>query len=149
MTSVETNEQREQRVVQSVWWTLRIAFGLVPLVAGIDKFFNVLTNWEMYLAPAFARLVPMSQQQFMYVAGLIEIAVGLAILVTPWTKTLAYVVAIWLTSISINLIAGRFFDIAVRDLVMAVSAVGLARLTDVVHARSTVAAPLRHASATT
>jgi uncharacterized membrane protein YphA (DoxX/SURF4 family) len=139
----------EQRVVDTAWWTLRVSFGLVPLLAGLDKFFNLLTFWPKYIAPAFAHLIPMSPQAFMYVVGIIEIVAGLAVLLTPWTKQFAYVVAAWLTCIAINLIAGRFFDIAVRDLVMAVSAVTLARLTDVVEVPSAARGRLRPASATT
>jgi uncharacterized membrane protein YphA (DoxX/SURF4 family) len=137
-----------QRVVDTAWWTLRLSFGLVPLLAGIDKFLNLLTDWPKYLAPAVVHLLPMSPQGFMYVVGLIEIAAGLAVLLTPWTKQFAYVVAAWLTCIAINLVLGRFFDIAVRDLVMAVSAVTLARLTDVVEVPSVARARLRPVGAT-
>jgi len=138
-----------QRVIDTTWWTLRITFGLVPLLAGLDKFFNLLADWPRYIAPAFSGLLPMSPQGFMYLVGIIEIAAGLGVLLTPWTKQFAYVVAAWLTCIAINLVAGRFFDIAVRDLVMAVSAVTLARLTDVVEVPSAARGRLRPASATT
>src|SRR5688572_12753012 len=103
----------EQRVIDTTWWMLRISFGLVPLLAGLDKFFNLLTDWPKYIAPAFSGLLPMSPQAFMYLVGIIEIVAGLAVLVTPWTKQFAYVVAAWLTCIAINLVAGGFFDIAV------------------------------------
>ena|SRR5256885_7126340 len=138
----------EQRVVDTAWWTLRVSFGLVPFLAGLDKFFNLLVNWPKYLAPAFAHLIPMSPTSFMYVVGVIEMVAGLALLLTPWTKQFAYVVAVWLTCIAINLIAGGFFDIAVRDLVMAASAVTLARLTDVVEVPSAARWRMRHAQAT-
>jgi uncharacterized membrane protein YphA (DoxX/SURF4 family) len=68
----------------------------------------------------------------MHVVGVIEIVAGLAVLFTRWTKPFAYVVAAWLACIAVNLVAGRFFDIAVRDLVMAVGAVTLARLSELV-----------------
>jgi len=129
-------EATEQRVVDSVWWTLRMCFGLVPLLAGIDKFFNLLTQWPKYVAPAFAHALPMAPQHFMYIVGIIEIVAGLGMLLSPWTKTFAYVVAAWLLCIALNLIAGGSYDIAVRDLAMAASAVSLARLTDVVHVPS-------------
>jgi uncharacterized membrane protein YphA (DoxX/SURF4 family) len=135
--------EREQRVIDTAWWTLRVTFGLVPLVAGLDKFFNLLTNWPKYLAPAFAHLVPVSASTFMHAVGVIEIVAGLAVLLTPWTKVFGYVVAAWLACIAFNLIAAGFFDIAVRDLVMAVSAVTLARLTDVVRVPSVARARLR------
>lgn len=139
----------QQRVVDTAWWTLRVTFGLVPLLAGLDKFFNLLTDWPKYIAPAFAHLLPMSGQGFMHVVGVIEIAAGLGVLLTPWTKHFAYVVAAWLTCIALNLIAGRFLDIAVRDLVMAVSAVTLARLTAVVEVPSLARHRLRPANVST
>jgi uncharacterized membrane protein YphA (DoxX/SURF4 family) len=135
----------EQKVVDSVWWTLRMTFGLVPVFAGIDKFLNLLTYWPKYLAPPFARLLPMSAQHFMYVVGLVELVVGLAVLLTPWTKLFAYVVAVWLSCIAINLIVGRVFDVAVRDLVLAVSALSLARLTEIAPVRFGAPARLRPA----
>jgi uncharacterized membrane protein YphA (DoxX/SURF4 family) len=138
----------EQRVVDTVWWTLRVTLGVVPLVAGIDKFLNLLADWPRYIAPVFQSLIPMSPQSFMYLVGVIEIAAGLAVL-TRWTKPAAYVVAGWLTCIAINLIAARFFDIAVRDLVMAVTALSLARLTAVVTVPSVARAHLRPAAAMT
>jgi uncharacterized membrane protein YphA (DoxX/SURF4 family) len=132
----ETKEVTERKLVDSVWWTLRMSFGLMPLLAGLDKFFNLLTIWPKYLAPAAASVLPMTPQHFMYVVGVIEIVAGVAVLLSPWTKVFAYVVAAWLAGIALNLIAGGFYDIAVRDLVMAVSAISLARLTDVVHVPS-------------
>ena len=133
------NEAMERKVVDSVWWTLRMSFGLVPLLAGLDKFFNLMTFWPKYVAPALASALPATPQHFMYVVGVIEIVAGLAVLLSPWTKVFATVVAAWLAGIALNLIAGGFYDIAVRDLVMAVTAISFARLTDVVR----VASPAR------
>jgi len=110
-----------------------MCFGLVPLLAGLDKFTNLLTHWPKYVAPAIAGVLPMTPQHFMYLVGIIEIVAGLAMLLSPWTKVFAYVVAAWLAAIALNLIIGGVYDVAVRDLAMAVSAVSLARLTDVVH----------------
>src|SRR3954471_422191 len=107
-------DEARQQVVDSAWWTLRVTFGVVPFLAGLDKFFNLLTYWPRYIAPAFQHLLPMSPQAFMYLVGVIEIVAGLAVLLSPWTKQFAYVVAAWLTCIAINLIAARLFDIAVR-----------------------------------
>lgn len=131
--TVASNEVTERKVLESVWWTLRMSFGLVPLLAGLDKFFNLLTHWPKYVAPVFAHALPATPQQFMYVVGVIEIVAGLGMLLSPWTKLFSYVVAAWLIAIAVNLIAGGFYDIAVRDLVMAASAISLGRLTDVVH----------------
>src|SRR5204863_9944006 len=118
------------------WWTLRVVFGAGPVIAGLDKFSNLLVNWEKYLAPPFAKLIPMTPHSFMMVVGIIEIAAGILVLFTPWTKLFAWVVAIWLWCIAIDLITGRFFDIAVRDIVMGISAVCLARMTAVMPVRA-------------
>jgi uncharacterized membrane protein YphA (DoxX/SURF4 family) len=136
MNRTEDKETTERKLVDSVWWTFRLSFGLVPVVAGLDKFLNLLTFWPKYVAPALSGVLPVTPQHFMYAVGVIEIVAGLAVLLSPWTKLFAYVVAAWLAGIAVNLIAGGFYDIAVRDLVMAVSAISLARLTDVVHVPS-------------
>ena len=65
--TVASNEVTERKVVDSIWWTLRMSFGLVPLLAGLDKFFNLLTQWPKYVAPAFAHALPVTPQHFMYV----------------------------------------------------------------------------------
>ena len=111
-----------------VFWTLKLTFGLVPIVAGLDKFTNLLVQWEKYIAPPFAHLVP--PHGFMMLVGVIEIVAGVGVLLTPWTKLFAWVVAVWLWCIALNLIIGGFYDIAVRDIVMGISAVTLARITD-------------------
>ncbi|MFN2547839.1 MAG: DoxX family membrane protein [Myxococcales bacterium] len=112
-----------------VWKTLRIVFGVVPIVAGLDKFTNLLTDWTHYLAPAFARMIPFSPHTFMLIVGVIEIVAGIGVLFTPWTRVFAWIVGLWLICISLNLIAAGFFDIAVRDLVMSITSFCLARLT--------------------
>jgi len=144
--TVERTEDAEHRVVDSVWWTLRMSFGLMPLLAGLDKFFNLLAYWPGYLSPRFAASIPMSPQHFMYLVGVIEIVAGLAMLLSPWTKVFAYVVAVWLIAIAVNLLGGGYYDIAVRDLVMAVTAISLARLTDAVHVTTHVPRAARHAT---
>ncbi|HEY3353908.1 MAG TPA: DoxX family membrane protein [Polyangia bacterium] len=119
------------RSLHSPYWALRIAFGVVPVVAGLDKFFNLLTNWEAYLSPLAARVLPVSPAAFMHVAGVIEILVGLAIL-TRFTRLASYAASAWLALIALNLLtSGRFFDVAARDAVMAVAAYTLARLEEV------------------
>jgi uncharacterized membrane protein YphA (DoxX/SURF4 family) len=132
--TTQSVDATERKVIDSIWWTLRLSFGLVPLLAGLDKFLNLLTEWPKYVAPALAHALPMTPQHFMYVVGVIEIVAGLAVLLSPWTKVFAYVVAAWLAGIAINLVLGGFYDIAVRDLVMAASAISLARLTGVIRA---------------
>jgi uncharacterized membrane protein YphA (DoxX/SURF4 family) len=120
----------DQRL-NSSWWALRIALGAVPFLAGLDKFFNLLTNWPMYLNPLVLRVIPIAPGIFMGAVGVVEMIVGIAIL-TRWTRLGAYVAAAWLVGIALNLITmGAFFDVAVRDLLIAVAAFSLARLTEV------------------
>ena len=120
----------DQRL-NSSWWALRIALGLAPFLAGLDKFFNLLTKWTMYLNPLALRVVPVAPETFMRAVGVIEMIVGIAIL-TRWTRLGAYVAAAWLVCIALNLVSmGAFFDVAVRDLLIAVAAFSLARLTEV------------------
>ena len=132
MAALAQREIDSNALVRSVWWTLRFVFGLVPIVAGLDKFFNLLVAWEKYLSPTFRNLIPMSPTAFMYLVGIIEIVAGIGVLFTPWTRLFAWIVAIWLWCIAIDLITGGFFNIAVRDIVMGISAVCLARLTALV-----------------
>ena len=118
------------RGIESARQLLRVTFGVVPFLAGLDKFFNLLADWPRYLSPAAEAILPVSGQTFMYVAGVIEMAVGVAIL-TRWTVLGSYVAAAWLVAIALNLVvSGTFLDVAVRDLVMAVAAYTLARLTE-------------------
>jgi uncharacterized membrane protein YphA (DoxX/SURF4 family) len=113
------------------WWTLRLVYGLVPIVAGLDKFTNLLTDWKSYLSPLVVRALPFSPQVFMSAIGVIEIVAGILVL-SRLTRIGAYVVSAWLVAIALNLLTtGHFFDIAVRDLVMAVGAFVLAKMTEV------------------
>jgi uncharacterized membrane protein YphA (DoxX/SURF4 family) len=117
--------------LNSAFWTLRIAFGLTAFLAGLDKFLNLLTNWEQYVSPLVLRVVPLSAGALMRVAGVIEIAAGIAVL-AGLTRLGGYVVAAWLALIALTLVTGgRYFDVAVRDLVMACGAFVLARLSEV------------------
>jgi uncharacterized membrane protein YphA (DoxX/SURF4 family) len=117
--------------LNSSWWALRLAYGLVPIVAGLDKFTNLLTNWTDYLSPLVARLVPVAPSTLMHIAGVVEIVAGIFVL-TRYTRYAAYVVAAWLLLIALQLLtSGHYFDIAVRDIVMAVGAFVLARLSEV------------------
>lgn len=113
---------------------LRITFGIVPIVAGLDKFTNLLTDWEQYLNPGIASMLPFSPHTFMLIVGIIEIIAGIIVLVRPALG--AFIVAAWLALIAITLLAGgQFLDVAVRDLVMAVGAFTLGRIArDVSHA---------------
>jgi len=106
---------------------LKYTFGLVPIVAGLDKFTNILTDWSQYLGSGFQDLLPFDASTFMIIVGIIEIAAGILVLVK--TKIGAYVVAAWLVLIALTLIlSGSYLDVAVRDLVMAIAAYTLAKL---------------------
>jgi uncharacterized membrane protein YphA (DoxX/SURF4 family) len=121
----------ETHVLHVIQTTLKLTFGIVPIVAGFDKFTNVLVQWTQYLNPTLANLLPGSATAFMYVVGVIEIAAGVLVLFRP--RVGAWIVSAWLALIALQLLAGwMYVDIAVRDLVMAISALTLARLTAVV-----------------
>ena len=112
------------------WLALRYGIGLTAALAGIDKFFNLLADWSSYLSPLAAQVLPVSAGTFMGIVGVIEFAVGVAIL-TGWTRLGAYVASAWLLGIAANLVAAGFYDVAVRDVVMALAAFTLARLAEV------------------
>lgn len=108
--------------------TLKLTFGVVPIVAGLDKFTNLLTNWSDYLSGSVKGALPVDAIVFMKIVGIIEIAAGIIVLLRPLTG--AYIVMIWLICIAVQLvIGGHYFDVAVRDLVMAIGAFTLAQLT--------------------
>src|SRR5262245_8201605 len=116
--------------LSSSYWALRVTFIAVPLLAGLDKFTNLLTYWPHYVSPAFARLLPMTPVAFMHLVGIVEIVVGLLVL-TKATRVGAYIAMVWLACIAVNLASMGLFDIAVRDLGLAVGAFVLARLEEV------------------
>jgi len=107
---------------------LHLAFTVAPIVAGVDKFFHLLVNWDMYLAPAIARLSPIPGHQMMLGVGTIEIVAGLLVAFKP--RIGAYVVAAWLLGIIGNLLMiPGFYDIALRDFGLFLAALALARLS--------------------
>ncbi|ABC80241.1 DoxX family protein [Anaeromyxobacter dehalogenans] len=113
------------------YWALRIALGVVPIVAGLDKFTNLLADWAGYLSPLAVRLLPVSPAAFMRAAGVIEVIVGIGILAGR-ARTFGWIAMAWLAAIALNLVAsGAFLDVAARDAVMAVAAFALARLAAV------------------
>lgn len=110
---------------------LKITFGIVPIVAGVDKFTNILTNWEQYLNPALVDLLPFSASVFMMIVGVIEIVAGGIVLKKP--EIGGYIVSAWLTAIALTLLLGfNYVDVAVRDLVMAIAALSMARLSKII-----------------
>jgi len=123
---------------------LRIAFTVAPIAFGLDKFFNVLVDWPIYLAPWINDIAPGSGQDFMYFVGAVEILAGITVALKP--RYGAYVVAAWLGGIIINLLTySGFYDIALRDFGLMLAAVGLARLA-VVYDRRALPWARRHAS---
>ncbi len=108
------------------FWLLKLVYGVVPVVAGLDKFTNLLTHWDKYLSPAVTRMVPAST--FMHVVGVVEIAAGLLVL-SRWTRIGAAVVSLWMLGIVLNLLTtGQYYDVAVRDFAMACGAYTLSML---------------------
>ena len=107
---------------------LYIGFTALPILAGLDKFFHLLVNWDQYLAPLVTRLLPFSGHTFMLAVGVIEIAAGLLVAFRP--RIGAYVVALWLWGIIVNLLlVPGFYDIALRDFGLSLGALALARLS--------------------
>ncbi|HXF13394.1 MAG TPA: DoxX family protein [Terriglobales bacterium] len=113
------------------WWALRIGLGVGPIITGIDKFFNKLTDWTMYLSPLATKTVPVTPATFMHVVGVVEIIAGIVVL-SRFTKIGAYVVTAWLLGIAVNLLTtGMFYDLAMRDVEIAIAAFTLSQLTRV------------------
>jgi hypothetical protein len=112
-----TSSDRVEQVSTILKWT----YGLVPIAAGADKFAHMLTDWDKYLAPIVTDILPMSAGTFMAIVGIIEIVAGIIVLVKPRIGSL--IVAFWLIGIVLNLLLlGQYFDVAVRDVVMAIGA---------------------------
>lgn len=107
---------------------LRTVFTVAPILFGLDKFTNILTDWTSYLAPVATSVVPVSAQTFMYIVGVVEIIAGIAVAVRPRFGSL--LVAVWLLGIIINLLVlGSFYDVALRDFGLFVAALALNRLS--------------------
>lgn len=124
---------------ESAYWALRLVFGIVPIVAGLDKFTNLLADWQGYLSPLAVRMLPVSPAAFMGLVGIVEIVVGAGIL-AGYARVFGFVAAGWLLAISLNLLAsGHFLDVAARDVALAAAAFALARLAPLhesAHARA-------------
>ncbi len=119
----------DQRL-NTAFWALRVGLGLGAFLAGLDKFFNILADWEMYLNPLATKVIPVSDVVFMRAVGVVEMIVGLVIL-SGLTRLGGYVMAVWLVAIAINLVTtGQFYDLAVRDVEIAIGAFTMARLSE-------------------
>jgi hypothetical protein len=107
---------------------LHIAFTVAPIVAGVDKFTDFLVNWDQYLSPVMPRF-GLTAHTFMLGVGVIEIAAGLIVAVMP--RIGAWIVGLWLCGIILNLLTlPEYWDIALRDLGLALGAFALARLSE-------------------
>jgi hypothetical protein len=127
------------------WWALRVGLGGIAFLAGLDKYFNLLANWPGYLSPLATGVLPLSAAALMHIIGGAEMAVGL-VLLAGYTRLGGYVAAAWLTGIAVNLVTtGHYFDVAVRDVALAIAAFTLARLTEAgVGAEARVASDARN-----
>ena len=116
------------------FWLLRIAFVVAPIVFGLDKFFDVLVDWDRYLAPELADLFNADAHTLMYVVGVTEIVAGLVVAIRP--RFGGYLVAAWLAGIIFNLLLmADYYDIALRDFGLLLAALTLARLATAFPAR--------------
>jgi uncharacterized membrane protein YphA (DoxX/SURF4 family) len=118
--------------VSQAFWLLRAGFTVLPIVFGLDKFTDVLTDWSQYLAPQIDDLVPGTAHQAMLAVGVVEIVAGVLVAIAP--RIGSWVVAAWLAGIIVDLLLlGDFYDVALRDLGLLLGALTLARLAAVAH----------------
>lgn len=123
--------KNSKQILSQTFYLLKFTFVIVPIVAGADKFTNILTRWEQYLDPSIASLLPFSAAALMKIVGVVEIIAG--IIVLKKAEIGGYIVAAWLTAIALSLLFGfNYADIAVRDLVMAISAFAMARISKII-----------------
>jgi hypothetical protein len=118
----------ENQYSKQAFQILRFGFTVAPILAGLDKFFHLLVNWDQYLAPFANNLIGGRGHQVMLVVGVIEIAAGIGVFLKP--RIFAYIVAAWLLLIILNLLAiPGYFDVALRDLGLMLGALALGRLS--------------------
>lgn len=128
--ATSTHRARLHDPAYQAFLVLRTAFTVAPIVFGLDKFANVLTDWQGYLAPTFNDLIPGSAHQAMLMVGVVEVVAGLLVLARP--RIGGYVVALWLAGIIANLLLiPGYYDIALRDFGLLLAALALARLATV------------------
>lgn len=128
MTTVQhASEAATQDRARQAFRILQIGFVAAPIIAGLDKFMNLLVDWEQYLAPFIADII--GAGTFMAIVGVVEIAAGIGVAVKP--RIFAYVVSAWLAGIILNLLlVPGFYDVALRDLGLALGALALGRLSE-------------------
>jgi hypothetical protein len=114
--------------VKKVQTLLKLTYGLIPIIAGADKFTDLLTDWSQYLNPTLKSILPLNVHTFMSIVGIIEIIAGILVFLNPQKG--AYLVCIWLVAIALTLLtSGSYLDVAVRDLAMAIGAFSLAKIS--------------------
>ena len=114
--------------VRQAFQILRIGFTVAPILAGWDKFFDVMVDWDKYLSPMANNTLAGHGHQFMFVVGVIEIIAGIGVFLKP--RIFAYIVAVWLLLIIINLLMiPGYYDVALRDLGLMLGALALGRLS--------------------
>lgn len=132
MATTLTNQsvhQQQDNLVQQAYTLLHVAFVVAPIVAGLDKFTNLLVDWSTYIAPFALNILPFSGDVFMYIVGVIEIVAGVVVLLRP--RYGGYLVALWLWAIILNLLlVPGYFDVALRDFGLSLGALALARLSE-------------------
>jgi hypothetical protein len=127
-SEVVTDQSLIGTPVHHAYRALQFGFVAAPLIAGFDKFFHVLVNWDQYLAPIVPRVLGINGHTFMLAVGVIEIVAGIGVALKP--KIFGYVVSAWLLGIVGNLLmSGQYFDIALRDFGLALGAFALGRLS--------------------
>ncbi|HKR70157.1 MAG TPA: hypothetical protein VJT16_15050 [Streptosporangiaceae bacterium] len=137
--STSRRERLRNDPAYQAFWLLRIGFTVAPILFGADKFADLLTNWDKYLAPWVNGIVPGTAHQAMYAVGVIEIVAGLCVLIVP--RFGGYLVAAWLLGIIVNLLSiGNYYDVALRDFGLLLAALTLARLAKAFPGESLVGA---------
>ena len=111
-----------------MFWPLRIGLGATAFLAGADKFTHLLTDWERYIAPEVSGKLPLSNKSLMRIVGVVEMLVGVGIL-SPRVEISSYAASAWLNCIAGNLVLNKNYDVAVRDVDMAIAAFVLGQLS--------------------
>lgn len=131
MQNTQVQNIEIQKTLTPIFNLLKYTFVVIPMVAGADKFTNILTQWDHYVNPTLAAMLPFTAATFMMIVGVIEIIAGLIVLIKP--EIGGYIVAAWLCGIALSLLAGfQFIDVAVRDLMMAIAAFSMVRMSKVI-----------------
>jgi hypothetical protein len=122
--------EEQIKKIKDIQTLLKFTYGIIPIVAGADKFTNLLTDWSHYLNPTLKSMLPFSDHLFMMIVGVIEIVAGILVFIS--LQKGAYLVSAWLVLIALTLLAsGNYLDVAVRDLAMAVGAFSLAKISGI------------------